>query len=148
MHDHHGYQMCFQSRFWTMFAEVFIIDLNADVPVDTIPIKTPICWAVFVTAAPAIHAPTMNPSFKVSYIFSSSLLDPTSESTRPAQHLSADSVWVHGVNLYGSFYATCYVSPVTYSSLFNLSPVYIYIYIYIQCCSVLIHYFIKATGRL
>lgn len=57
--------------------------------------------------------------------------------TRPAQHLSADRAWVHGANLYGSCYATCYVSPLTCSGLFNLSPVYIYTVL--LCANSLLH---------
>lgn len=45
----------------------FYIDLNADVALVTAPIETAACWAVCVTEAPAICAPTINPYSRLNW---------------------------------------------------------------------------------
>lgn len=77
---------CCRPQFPTLHTDVFPTDLNAVVPLLTVPIETLVSWAVFVTEAPAIRCRTMNPSFKVTSIFFSCYLDTNSKSTGPAQH--------------------------------------------------------------
>lgn len=60
MHKHQGHQMHSQPQFPTPIADVFPVDLNADVSLVIVPSETPATRAVFVTKTPVISAPTMN----------------------------------------------------------------------------------------